>query len=183
MSALHFSEYLFLAFFFLISLACSFSWSYHSIFLISYLFFHLPLGVCVITYDCAEIVQFFFFFFNVLFIIFFIYQPLWLLFELSTHLFLETFFVWYPSHYTGQVSPYFRKPPCFPGFFTLPLHHLYWLTVTMDTSLWQIFTEVLYYSRGQGMVNGRDSALSSQGIWYTSLSLKSVFAIFTFHPK
>lgn len=92
-----------------------------------------------------------FFFFNVLFLIFFISQPLWLLFELSAHLFLETFFVWYPSHYTGQVSPYFRKPPCFPGFFTLPLHHLYWLTVTMDTSLWQIFTEVLYYSRGQGI--------------------------------
>lgn len=31
-------------------------------------------------------------------------------------------------------------------------------------SVWQIFTEVLYYSRGQGMVNGRDSALSGQGI-------------------
>ena len=100
-----------------------------------YLFFHLPLGVCVIIYDCAEIVQFFFFFFLMSFLIFFISQFLWLLFGCSTHVFLETFFVWYPSHYTGQVSPYFRKPPCFPGFFTLPLHHLYWLTVTMDTSL------------------------------------------------
>ena len=74
-------------------------------------------------------------FFLMSFLIFFISQFLLLLFGCSTHVFLETFFVWYPSHYIGQVSSYFRKPPCFRGFFTLPLHHLYWLTVTMDTSL------------------------------------------------
>lgn len=49
-------------------------------------------------------------------------------FDAINPLFPWNIFDWYPSHYTGQVSPYFRKPPCFPGFFTSPLHYVYRLS-------------------------------------------------------